>query len=95
MAVNAMTQTVLEQLGNPAAVDRELQSFRRAARVLSSKNPRMIDRYSKQWIAVYRGRVRAQGRTFLSLITQVDKLKLPREHVIVRFIDKNERTMIL
>lgn len=88
-------KAILEKLGDPKDIDRKLQSYRRSAQVLSSKHPRMLDRYPKQWIAVYKGRVKAQGRTFQSVMTQVDNLKLPREQVIVRFIDRNQRTMIL
>jgi len=88
-------QAVLRQLGDPKDVDRDLRSFRRSAQVLSSNRPRLIDRYPKQWVALYRGRVRASGGTFSSVIAEVDKKRLPREHVIVRFIDRNQRTMIL
>ena len=88
-------KAVLEQLGNPADVDRDLQNFRKAAHVLSSQRPRLIDRYPKQWVAVYDGKVRARGRTFQAVMKQIDKEGLPREHTIVRFIDKNHRTMIL
>jgi hypothetical protein len=88
-------KAVLEQLGNPADVDRELQSFRKAARVLSSQRARLIDRYPKQWVAVYDGKVRAQGRTLQAVMKQIEKEGLPREHTVVRFIDKTRRTMIL
>jgi hypothetical protein len=95
MTTNAELQSVLEHVGNPADVDSGIRNFRRAARVLSSKQPRMIDEYPKQWIAVYQGKVRVRARTFQSLMVQVDKKKLPRGHTIVRFIDRNQRTMIL
>ena len=88
-------RSVLEELGDPKEIDRDLRSFRRTAQVLSSNRPRLIDRYPKQWVAVYRGRVRASGGTFASVIAEVDRKRLPREHVIVRFIDRNQRTMIL
>lgn len=91
----ATTEEVLELIGDPAQLDRDLQQFRRAARVLSSKHSRLIDKYPKQWVAVYRGRVRAQARTFRSLLVQVDKKALPRDEVIVRFIHKDQRTIIL
>ena len=86
---------VMAQLGNPKDVDRDLQSFRRAARVFSSNHPRLIDRYAKRWVAVHRGRVRASGKTFGSVMAQVDSKGLTRDSVIVRYIDKNQRTMIL
>lgn len=93
--MDASHQAVLEQLGDPKDVERDLRSFRSTARVLSSSHPRLIDRYPKQWVALYRGRVRASGSTFASVMAQIDKKGLPREHVIVRFIDRNQRTMIL
>ena len=86
---------VMGQLGSPKEVDRELQSFQMTARILSSSHPRLINRYPKQWVAVHKGKVRASGRTFGSVMTQVDKKGLPRAHVIVRYIDRNRRTMIL
>jgi hypothetical protein len=89
------TKGVLKLLGDPRSVDRDLQVFRRSARVLSSRDPRLIDRYAKQWVAVYQGKVCAQGKTLRSLLAQVDKKGLPRERLIVRFIDKTQRTMIL
>lgn len=88
-------QAVLKLLGDPRSVDSELQLFRKATRVLSSNRPRLIDHYQKQWVAVHQGKVAAQGKTLQSLLTQVDKLGVPRGHVIVRFIDRTQRTMIL
>jgi len=95
MNTDTMKQVILNQLGNPADIDRELQSFRKSARVLSSHHPRFIDRYQKKWVAVYDGKTKAQGRTLQSIWRQLDKKGLPREHVIVRYIDRNQRTMIL
>jgi len=86
---------ILGQLGNPADIDRGLQSFRRSARILSSHHPRLIDRYQKKWVAIYDGKTMAQGRTLQSIWRQLDKKELPREHTIVRYIDRNQRTMIL
>ena len=88
-------EVILGQLGNPADIDRELQRFRRSAKALSSNHPRFIDLYHKKWVAVYDGKTKAQGRTLQSVWRQLDKKGLPREHVIVRYIDKNQRTMIL
>lgn len=86
---------VLKLLGDPTQVDEELRRFRKAARILSSNRPRLLDHYPQQWVAVHEGRVKAQGKTLRSLLTQVDKQGLPREHIIVRFIGRTQRTMIL
>ncbi len=88
-------EVILGQLGNPADIDRELQRFRRSAKALSSSHPRFIDLYQKKWVAVYDGKTKAHGRTLQSVWRQIDKKGLPREHIIVRYIDRNQRTMIL
>ena len=86
---------IMKMLGSPSEVDVDLQKFRRAARALSTSHPRMIDLYPQQWVAVHKGRVRANARSLKRLLTTVDTKKLPREEIIVRFIAKDRRTMIL
>ncbi len=82
-------------LGDPRKVDRELQRFRTSTRVLSSRHPQLIEKYARQWVAVYEGKVRARAKTFDSLMAQIDKKRLPRGHIVVRYVDKTQRTMIL
>ncbi len=91
----ATKQEVIRLLGDSKKVADDLKTFRRATQILSARQPRLIDQYRKQWIAVYHGKVEAQGRTLKSVMAQVDQKELPRENLIIRFIDKNYRTMIL
>lgn len=86
---------VLHQLGNPAEAARQLARFRRAAKALSFKHPRFIEEFPQQWIVVYVGEVRAQGESLHSALLQAERLNIPVEKAIVRFIDRNERTYIL
>ena len=90
-----LEKSVLEKLGNPSRIDKELHSFRKSAMVLSSQHPRLINRYPKRWVAVYNGKIIAVGRTLGATLRLADRRGIPREHVIVRYIDKNQRTMIL
>ena len=89
------TAKIIAHIGDPATIDKELQMFRRTAKRLSSRHPRMIERYPKQWIAIHAGRVRAHGRSLKTVLRQIDSKGLPREHTMVRFIHKEPRTMIL
>ena len=154
--VRMQKEEVLTLIGNPKKVGEELQSFRRAAKVFSSKHLQLIDRYPKQWIAVHQGRVKACGRTFnrllingspadrsgnilkmptiskvvegslhvnvhsyhadatfsltrrwprlgprvfqqpvKALMDEIERQGLPRTQLLVRFVDKVQRTMIL
>lgn len=86
---------VLEKLGDLKAVDRELRAFKKDAQALSAHHPGMIKKYPNQWIAFYQGKVRAQARTFEAVLNLINKLDLPRDRVIIRFIEKNPPPMFL
>ena len=90
-----MEREILELIGDPNEIDASLSAYRESAKRLSSDSPRMIETYPKQWIALYDGAVKAQGNTFETLMFQIDKKGLPRRELVVRFIDRNQRTMIL
>ena len=87
---------VLQHLGGSAeSVDRALRAFTAAADVLSSDHPRLIDVYPRQWVGVHGGRVAASAETLDALLTRLRDSGIPPENAIVRFIDKNERNLIL
>ena len=89
-------EEILEQLGGSAAqIDEELRRFGEAAKVLSSDHPRMIEEHPLQWIAVYQGKVAATGKNLKSLISQLQEANIPPQSTIIRFIDKEERALIL
>ena len=90
-----MTHDLAGIIGDPGKVDEELQRFRETTQLLSANRPRMIEQYPKQWVALYDREVRAAASTLNALLARVDELGLPREHIIVRFVDKELRTMIL
>lgn len=90
------TQGVLSLLDKPPAdIARELQRFSRTARALSSKRPRLIEKHPQQWVALYEGHVEIFGKTLKSVLAQVKTQGLPQEEVLVRYIDKNLKTLIL
>ena len=89
------TKSLRVALRNAKDIDRNLVAFSRTARVLSSNHPGLIDKYRKKWVVVYDGKVKAQGLSFESALREADKKGLPRRDIIVRLIEKNQRTLIL
>lgn len=86
----------LRHLGGSAkGIDRQLRQFADAAGVLSSDHPRLIDEHPLQWIGVYQGKVAASAQTLNSLMKQLKDDGIPPQNAIVRFIDTNERILIL
>jgi hypothetical protein len=87
--------TLAEIIGDPQRLDAELQKFRKDTKLLSSKRMNFIAKYPKRWIAIYDGQVRADARSLKQILTKVDELQLPREGVVIRYVDRNLRRMIL
>lgn len=81
--------------GNPEEIARGLREYSKSAEVLSVDQPRLIDEYSMKWIGVYRGRVSAQADDLASLMRKLEKRGIPPGDAIIRFIERNQRTMIL
>ena len=80
---------------SPQAVDRELRAFAESASVLSSEHARLIEVHPLQWVGMYHGRLAATGKTLKSVMTQLKREGIPPEKAIIRFIETQERTLIL
>ncbi|HEX2526589.1 MAG TPA: hypothetical protein VHL31_09885 [Geminicoccus sp.] len=94
--VDVEERDLIEQLGaSPREIARQIEEYRQAASVLSSNHPRLINTHPMQWIAVYRGRVAASATDMKSLMTKLKEEDIPASEAIVRFIDTEERTLIL
>jgi hypothetical protein len=79
----------------PKQVDRELRAFSRAAKVLSSDHPRLIEEHPKEWVAIYDGKVRASDKSLQALIARLRQEGVPANEAIIRYIDTSGRKLIL
>jgi len=84
-----------EIIGEPDELVRELTAYAEDAMIFSSEREHLIAKYEKQWVGVYGGAVRASARQLSTLLRRLDQQDIPRGRAIVRYIDRNERTMIL
>ena len=96
MGNRAAILTALEQMNErPETAAHTLREFQRSARVLSENQPRLIDEYPDQWIAVSDGTVVAHGYKLDKVLRQIDQNGIHRSDIIVRFIERTQRTLIL
>lgn len=87
---------ILSRLGSgPEDIARRLREFSKSAEMLSNDRPRLIDELPSQWVGVYRGRVSAKADDLASLLEELERRGIPLGDTIVRFIEKNQRTLIL
>ncbi len=96
MSNKAAVMSVLTQMSeHQSAMAESLRAFQRSARVLSDSHPRLIDEYPDKWVAVTDSTVKAHGDTLEQVLAQIDAQGVPRADVIVRFIERKQRTLIL
>ena len=87
---------IASQLGaTPRQMDRELRSFSRAARLLSSNHPRLIDQHPKEWVGIYDEKICATAKSFNALIARLRKEGIAPNDAIIRYIDTSGRKLIL
>ena len=80
---------------SPEDIARGLREFSKSAEMLSNDRPRLIDEHPLQWVGVYRGEVSAKADDLPSLIEELERRGIPLGDALVRFIEKNQRTLIL
>ena len=73
----------------------ELSEFAQAAKVLSTDHPRLIDEHPNEWVGVFQGRVAASAGSLNSLLAKLAEEGVPVKRTIVRFIDRDEKTLLL
>jgi hypothetical protein len=79
----------------PKQIAQELRTFSRAARLLSSNHPRLIDQHPREWVGLYDGNVCASDRSFSALVKKLKKQGLSPKDAIIRYIDTSGRKLIL
>ena len=81
--------------GRVAEIQRALRDFSASAQLLSSDQPRLIDDYEHKWVGVYKGQIAVVADTLDELNEQIARKHLPAGETLVRYIDREEKTLIL
>ena len=96
LRMNEPEYPILSRFGSdPEDIARGLREFSKSAVMLSNDRPRLSNEHPLQWIGVYRGEVSAKADDLPSLIEELERRGIPPGDTIVRFIEKNQRTLIL
>ena len=96
MARRSKRVSIASHLGAmPKEVDRQLRTFSRAARVLSSDHPRLIEEHANEWVGIFDGKVRATAKSFDAVVSELKEKGFPPNESIIRYIDVSGRKLIL
>lgn len=84
-----------------APSQKELAEIRKKFRAFSAsthfltKAARMRGTYDDKWIAIHNGQVKAVADTLDELTEKVEKLHIPSGETLMRYVGKQEMTLIL
>lgn len=81
--------------GNPGEIARGLREYSKSAEILSEDQPWLINEYPMKWVGVYQGKVSAKADDLPSLMRKLKKQGVAPGDAIIRFIERNQRTLIL
>ena len=79
---------------SPEDVAKSLLDFAKSSDLLS-KDRRLVDRYAQKWVGVCSGEVKAAEDDLDSLLKVLDGQGVSRSDTVVRFIEREQRTLIL
>ena len=79
---------------SPREIANSLADFTESSLLLSN-DKQLADKYAQKWIGVCSGEVKAAEDDLDSLLKSLDEQGVPRSDTIVRFIERNRRTLIL
>lgn len=88
-------QEMRELVGDPRVVAREMEASNNDLKAFFSEEKRLLQQYPQQWVVFYDGKVQAHAPTHEAVLKEVEKRGLPKGRVIIQFLDKSERPLIV
>ena len=79
---------------SPKDVAESLLDFSKSSDLLSNDRG-LVDKYAQKWVGVCSGEVIASADRLDSLLNAMDSQGVSRSDTVVRFIEKEQRTLIL
>lgn len=73
----------------------QFRCFHKSELLFSCHDRRMIAEYPEQWVAVYNGEVKAHNSDYNIVLSQIDEDKIPRALTLIRYVTKNQSSMVL
>ena len=94
-SANGVDSTAALFGGKPEEIAKGLREYSKSAELLSANQLRIVNEHSMKWVGVYQSRIAAKADDLPSLMQELEKRRIPPGETIIRFIERNQRTMIL
>jgi len=80
---------------HPNEIARELSVFSANAQAFSSAHSKLVEEHAQQWVALYDGVVTMFSDSLADLMAKLADSGHHSQDVVIRFISKDENTLIL
>ena len=88
-----MSKAPTDRKVRPKEVWDDLIAFSRSAQRFSESE--LFDQYHHQWVAVREGKVVSHAETFDEVLNRIRTKNIPREDLIIRYLDDSPKALIL
>ena len=88
-------ETLIAGFLSPQDAARMLRRFGKSTRFMAAKYGALVEQFPNQWVAVLDGEVQTTAKTLSGVNRKIHTLGLPRQETLVRYLDADERILIL
>ena len=90
-----LIQDLLDQVGDPATLAKEMATFETSIKEWFANFDRYRREYLGKWVALYEGRVCGSAETLEALLRQIDEMGIPRGSTFIQHPVENEPILLL
>lgn len=89
------TETAPEFPPSPREIARRLRRFGKSTRYFAAESKALREKYPNSWVAILDGEVQAHAKTLPGIRRKIQAKGLPREGMLVQYLDVSDRVLIL
>lgn len=80
----------MESVGGRKRFEEQAKQYRSDSEYLEKNQEALLQEYPEQWVAVYRGEIRAAAHDAKTLISMIERKKLSPNEVLISFLSSKE-----
>jgi len=85
-----LLEKALKSAGGLDEFKRKRDQFYHDLAYFDKKQEELIEKYNENWIAIYKSEVVAHRKGYNDILTQIEKMGLPEEQLVIKFISSRD-----
>lgn len=89
MAIELLDKA-LKSVGGAEESRRKREEFRRDLAFIEENREKLLEDYNERWVAVYKSKVVAHGRSYNNVLSQLERGDMPVGQIPIRYLSKHK-----